>query len=212
MSNTISWSYDPTVTITSFALQKSTDKGVTFAALATVAYDPSGANFSVATRKFFYVDAAGAAGDVYRVTSTGAFGVSGPAVAVAPPSEPDKCTIIGYALDGLGRARTDMAVTVTVYGTSGERWVKNPVGTVAHNPQALGMTFTQETVFTTDQGIWQVDLVQRALVRITIEELGYEKSFEVPGKTGPVNIRDVADYRGASHGGLYAPAANLVQS
>lgn len=203
MSNTIVWNYDPAVTITSFALEKSVDKGLTFAALATVVFNLTGANYDQVNKRFFYLDGAGNPGDVYRVTSTGAFGVSGPTIAVAPPAQPALCTVIGYVLDGLGRPRTDVRVEVHAYGVGGERWTRNHAGVVAQNPAAVGIVATAETVYPDAAGVWQVSLLQKALVRIEIAELGLSWAFEVPAKVGPVNVRDLPQLRGASFNGIW---------
>lgn len=67
----------------------------------------------------------------------------------------------------------------------------------------MGVRTEETTIYPNESGIWQVDLVQKSIARITISELQFDWAFEVPAKTGPVNIRDIPQLRGASFDGIW---------
>jgi hypothetical protein len=196
MSNRLSWGWDTTQTVTGFTLTKSTNKGISFSALVTIPFDTVGANYDAREKKFFYVDNTGVPGDVYKVVAHGTFGVSTPAIIVAPPAAALTCTIIGYVLDLFGSVDERMRVIVDAYGSRGERWMQNPVGVVAQHPEAVAARVTSR-VFTLDSaGMWQADLVRGSYARVQIPELQFTHVFEVPQEAGPVNIRDIPQLRG----------------
>ncbi len=190
MSNRIAWGFDPTAGITSFVLTKSTDGGLEYDALATIPFNVSGANFDRATRTFFYIDAAGNPGDTYKIVAVGPLGSSEPSYIVAPPGTPAKCLVVGYALNGFGEADTKLAVHIETYGARGN-WGYSPSGVVGQNPMALGVLQSSKIAYSDENGMWQVDLLQRTYARITIAKLSLDWAFEVPDREGPVNIRDI---------------------
>lgn len=181
---------------TSYALEKSTDKGISYTDVATVTFDVNGSHYDKQKKQFFYADDAGNPGDIYRITSTGAYGISKPTFVIAPPESPPTCVIIGYLMDVFGYVDQRVSVHVTAFGSPGEKWVQNPVGVVAQNTLATGLLGRSSVVNPTDGGIWQVELVQGAYARIEIPELDFSWTFEVPKQTGPLNIRDISQLRG----------------
>lgn len=195
MSYRVQWfADDPTAQ--SFLLEKSTDKGVSYTTLTTIAYDTTGVNYDPRLKVFFYVDAGGAAGHVYRLTVTGTQGVSPPSFIVVPMAAPDMCHIIGYVRSPFGEVDQSVKVDVFSFGSRGERWMKSPSGLLGINPEALGVTNAQKAVFPNADGMWEVLLVQGTYARIFIPEMSFEWTFLVPSVTGPVNIRDIAQLRG----------------
>lgn len=196
MSARIYWlADDPTAT--SFTLTKSVDGGRTFTALGTVAADTTGPNYEAKTRRFFYADGAGEAGHVYAITATGPLGVSDPTLLVAPAGEPKKCLIIGYLRDVFGSVDEHSVIQVAAAQTSrGERWARQD-GAVAASANALGVRSSVRNVYVDATGMFQVELVQGALVTITIHDMDYAVQFRVPEENGPVNIRDLRTLRGA---------------
>ena len=211
MTVTVSWGYDTTQTITSFTLEKSTDKGVSFSSLVSIAFNPAGANFDAANNRFFYNDAAGAVGHVYKIYAVGPLGTSEARIAISAPAETSKCTIIGYVEDAFGEVDTSIQVLVEAFGGREDRWVQSPTGVVAQNSRAVGITSGRNIVYPNSDGIWQVRLTRKTVARITINELGLDWAFEVPDKDGPVNIRDIPQIRGGSFYGIY-PEQDGTQS
>lgn len=197
MSNTILWKHDPSVAITSFTLQKSTDKGIIFSALATVAFSVTGPNWDAANRRWQYVDTAGNPGDVYSITATGTNGTSPAALAISPPVVPTTCTIIGYLTDAAGNVDVQVPISVQTTGSRGEQWISSPPGALARNPEALAVIGANLTVFPDNNGMWQVKLLRRSFARVSIPAVQLDWAFEVPNTPGPLNIRDIPQLRGA---------------
>ena len=196
MANKVFWIPDLTQTITSFQVDRSLDKGQTFTTVATITFDVNGVNFDKPTKRFFYSDASGVPGAVYAVTAIGPSGSSAPVYAITPADAPLTCTIIGYVRDVLGYAMPDAAIVVKAFGSTGEQWARNPNGLLAQNPNALGVVSRDIIVKPDDNGMWQVTLLRKAYAKIEIPSQEFVWAFEVPDKTGPINIRDIPQLRG----------------
>lgn len=191
MAVKVIWEFDPSVAVTSFTLDKSVDQGTSYTFLATVTFDINGANFDRAEKHFFYNDAAGAPGHIYRITATGAFGTSLPSYMVAPADPPGLCVVIGYARNAFGEVDVGMQVFVESWGERGTGWASNPAGVVGNNAQSLAVISSTRTTYPDANGLWQVELIRKAYARVRIPALELDWAFEVPDKTGPVNIRDL---------------------
>jgi hypothetical protein len=195
MAATIYWDADDT-TVTSYALSRSSDKGVTYSAVATVAASTVGANYDARSRRYFYTDASAAAGDIFKLVATGSLGTSEPEFAIVPPAAAPVCRIVGYALTGFGEADVLLPVLVTLFGSRGESWNRNPTGTMAQHAEALHLVPASRTVYPDLTGLWAVDVVRGALARVQIAQTGFSWVFRVPDVAGPVNIRDIPQARG----------------
>jgi hypothetical protein len=201
MSNRLYWKPDPAVAITSFVITRSTDLGQSFSALATVTYDLTGANYDKRTKRFFYDDASGSNGHVYRITAVGANGTSSPVFLVSPAVPPSTCTVIGYIMDTFVQVDTSVQIHVESYGRP--QWKKGTSTLVAQSAEALGVPTSQQMLHPNSEGVWQVSLMQGAYARVRIPSLQYDHAFLVPEKEGPVNIRDIPIVRQADLNGLY---------
>lgn len=195
MAATIYWDASDT-TVTSFALSRSSDKGASYTAVATVAASTVGANYDARTKRYFYVDASAAAGDIFKLVATGTLGTSEPEFAIVPPGAAPRCRVIGYALTGFGEADVLLPVLVTLFGSRGESWNRSPSGVMAQHAEALHLVPSSRTVYPSTAGVWSVDLVRGALARVQIAQTGFSWVFRVPDVAGPVNIRDIPQARG----------------
>jgi hypothetical protein len=209
MANRLYWKADPSVTVTSFVITRSTDLAQSFSALATVNYDLAGANYDKRTKKFFYDDSTGSNGNVYRIVAVGNNGTSTPVFLVAPAAAPSTCTIIGYIMDTFAEVNTSLQVHVESYGRP--QWKKGTSTLVAQSAEALGVPTSEQIVTPNTDGVWQVRLVQGAYAKIRIPDLQYDHAFLVPEKEGPVNIRDIPFLRQADLHGLY-PDQSVTQA
>ena len=196
MSNKVYWNYDPSASITSFTVKRSADMGLTFVLLSTIVFDTNGANFDKQSKRFFYFDGTGAAGNIYAIGSTGTLGTSPDSYVIAPPADPSLCTVIGYARDAFGYADPELSIHVQAFGTPGERWVQNPAGIVSQHGQALGVIGRKVIINPDANGIWQIGLIRKIYARVEIPALDFSWAFEVPDKPGPINIRDIPQLRG----------------
>lgn len=197
------WNPDPAIAITSFSLYRSDDKGRTYSLLATIAANYSGANYDKQNKRFFYEDAATSHGSIYKITVTGPSGTSDPAYLIAPPDSIPKCVIIGYIADAHGRPVAGEQVSVEAAGTKGSTWMRNPDGLVAENPEAQGVQIGRQTVYTDENGVWQVTVARKSIIRVNIPSLRVEKMMEVPDLEGPINFRDIIEVRGGSFRGIF---------
>jgi hypothetical protein len=132
---------------------------------------------------------------------------------VAPAEPAARCTIIGYLTDLFGEVDQSIRVCVESYGRV---WAENTEGVLAQNPEAVGHAPSQQIVFPNADGLWQVQLAQRSIARVTIAPLNYDWAFEVPAVEGPVNIRDTTLLRQGDRYNVYPEqvglAAQLVRS
>lgn len=205
MANHITWAFDSSAAITSFVLTKSTDKGSSYVALATVTFDVSATapNYLPATKEFFYDDAAGNPGDIYSVTAVGALGTSEAVLGVAPPVAPGTCLVLGYLRDAAGFVDPTSPIYVEAAGSRGEGWVVNPSGIVSQNPEALGIARDSSTTYCDTSGMWLVRLVRRCVARIRVPAQDFVWTFLVPDESGPVNIRDIKQLRPGDYYGIF---------
>ena len=196
----LSWGFDRTETVTSFVITKSTDKGQSFSALATVTFDVGGAAFEKKTARFFYTDATLAAGDIYRLTVVGPGGTSQPEFLIVPPTL-QLCHVFGYVFDAFG-APSKADVNVEAYAPAGMGfWTVATTGVAAHDSTALALAPRSAVVSVDAAGLWRVALLRRCHARIVIAELGIDYAFEVPDREGPINLRDIPRLRQAdAHG------------
>lgn len=202
MSVKITWQADPSVTITSFTVIVSTDKGATFTTLATVTFNTaSGApNYDQRLKQFFFVDSSGNPGNIYQVAAIGTNGTSIPEFVIAPPSSYPMCDIFGYVIDAFGDVDTSIPIEVSSFGSRGEKWARNVGGIISQNPMGLGIAAVMRTIFPDNNGIWQISLIQGAFARVSIPILDFTWTFEVPANAGPINIRDLPQLRGQALG------------
>lgn len=197
MANRITWIPDKSLPITSFSLMKSTDKSISFTLLASVLANANdSAAYDKQTGRYYYNDMAGNPGDVYAITSVGPAGTSRVVYALAPADPPGVCTVVGYVRDAFGYVDQAITILVSAFGTPGERWVVNPNGLLAQNSQALGLVSRTATLAPDANGLWQIDLVRKAYAKVEIPALDFTWIFEVPNKSGPINVRDIPQLRG----------------
>lgn len=213
MAQRVLWRVDPgSAGITEFQLQKSVDAGNSYTALVTIPFDLNGANYEKQAARFFYDDAGGGSGHVYLVYAVGPNGTSDPIFFIPPPSDPQRCAIIGYVLDVFGNADQSVAVEVNASTRPSERWHTNPTGLVAREARALGILPAAMRVYPDANGIWQVSLVRKAFARISIPALDFEKDIEVPDAIGPFNIVDVPGLTGTDASGIFQGGPGLRAS
>jgi len=196
MAAKIYWTPDLSQAITSFTVYRSDDKGASYTQVALIPFNVAGPNYDKQSRQFFYDDSSGDVGFVYRIVASGNAGDSDPLTIITAPAEPSLCTVIGYVRDALGFVDQSIPVFVEATGSTGERWIQGPEGIVAQNGRPLLLQPRTATVHPNEHGLWQVDVMRGAYVRITIPALSFVWAFEVPNVAGPVNVKDLPQLRG----------------
>lgn len=195
----IYWTHDTSVTVTEFTVQRSTDGGLTYTLVSTIAFSYSGANYDKTRRAFFYDDAGATPGYVYRIVATGPTGSSPPAIVVVPPNKPDTCTIIGYLYSPTGEPMKGTVVRVQTFGQKSGTWFPNHDGVFSRANNAVGLSLFDLEATVDENGMWSIALVQGIEARITIPDQRIDLAFRVPEEDGPINVRDIVPLQGAQH-------------
>lgn len=183
---------DPTAS--TYNIEKSVDKGKTYAPLGSFAASTTGPNYDARTKRFFFDDAAGNAGNVYSVTAVGALGVSDPTIIIAPPEPVKTCLVVGYVRDLFGSVDQSVMIAISSFGTRDEVWAASE-GIVGQAARGLGVKPSFRQVYVDENGMFQAELIRNCYAKITISDLQYELYFIVPNEPGPVNVRDIQALR-----------------
>lgn len=179
MAYTLRWY--PIIGATSYDIEKSVDKGASWSALATVAHDKSGANWSVPRQDFFYIDAAGASGHSYRQNWTDGSEVSKFTYTVAPPPPPELMVLTGLVYG-------ENAAEVRVLYLNGPQEL---LGGYGYNPVAPGVIGDKSTR-TSAEGLWQMEVYQGSRIRLMIPSTRFVHEYILPtGSPGPFALTDL---------------------
>ena len=198
MSVRLEWAPDPAGNgVTTYNIEKSTDKGVSWAVLDDVAYNVNGGSFDKPSRRFYYVDAEGNPGDIYRLNAQGTWGTSDWVFLIAPPGTQPLCQVFGYVDTAFAIQDVQTRIVVSAFMPNGRQWARNTQGLVSHNPEGLGILEGERVVYPDANGIWKVDVAQGVYCKVYIPALNFVWVFEVPRELGPRNIRDILAVRGA---------------
>ena len=189
MSYKVSWRQESgAVSPTGFLVERSDDNGRTYSTLTTVTNEAGSANYNKLTRRWFYSDAAGSPGSVYRVTALSGSGNSSPSFTIAPPAAPPSCLLVGYLVSPSG---TGAATSHVYISAESRQTLKSTSGVVGYGPTSLGVTKETISVLPSPAGVWQAQVVRGALVRISIPSAEFEKIVVVPDEAGPVNVAEL---------------------
>lgn len=179
MAYTLQWF--PVIGATSYRIEKSTDKGASWALLATVPHDKLGANWSAAAQEFFYVDATGNSGDVFRRDWTDGVTTSKFDYTIVPPPPPELLVLTGVVYG-------EHAAEVRIVYLSGPEEVVGGYGYNPPAPDAIGEKVTR----TSSEGLWQVEVYQGARVRVMVPSTRFVHEYILPtGSPGPYAITDL---------------------
>lgn len=195
--STYTWALPPeSESVTEFELEKSTDGGLTFAALATIPNDTTNAAvFNPDTCKFFYVDGSPVAGEIVRIAAENANGLGPWEYLHGPPAVPTLCNIYGAVLDmATGKPVHGCQVLIEPIAAHLSSYQQN-AGVASLNAESVTVSRRALTIFTDAAGRWQIDLMQDLPVRISIPKVGVEQIFRVPKNVATLNFRDAVKYR-----------------
>lgn len=177
----------PAAPPSSYEVSKSTDMGRTFTLLDTLTHDLlDTVVFDQLRQVFFYTDATGASGDVYRVVANYGATQNRPAFAVVSVFPP-VCTVFGYvfAVDGSALAEDDREVSLTYVGTPYLE-VADTAGVQAAVANVV-KGVTRSSVNT--QGVWQLRGLQGAVV--DVRTVTGTRRVRLPMAEGPYNLADL---------------------
>lgn len=116
------------------------------------------------------------------------FSMEGAPLTVSPPSSPQLCCVYGYLQSVTGQYSDKYQVMIEGVGKSQRSYV---AGTGAIDSEPQGVAADSKTIRPDKRtGIWEINLVRGAYVRIRIECQGVDKVFRVP-QEAMVNFKDL---------------------
>lgn len=192
------YTWKPSTDTVSYILEKSIDRGLTWAALATITHDYSGADYDASIVRFFYDDGAAVLGEWVRIYGQNAEGDGEASYLHGPVVSTATCHLFGVLQHAVtGDPLRDVRVSITP---------SNRVRTTLQPGQGVPGTNTatllggkrEFTVFSDDEGKWSIDLVRGITVTVTIPDVGFEQGFFVPEDRDTLNIVDAYIYRSMS--------------
>lgn len=176
------WSNPPAVDdVSSFVIEKSTDRGVTFELVQTIdadvtdtaVYDPAG-------RVYFWEDPDPVPGEIVRIAAENDIGVGAYSYSHTPALPPAMCNIYGTIIDPIG-GRPVAAATVRVLIFSA------PLATTP--PSTLLKQASTQQLLTDHLGRWSVSVMHGAVVDIDIPATSTSYTIRVP----PLDVLAFAD-------------------
>lgn len=180
--------------VTSFVLERSSNAGETWSAIATVTADTTDPLvYDAAADRFFYVDGASVSGEIVRIAAVNSEGTSAWSYHYPPPAPARTCNVYGVVLDpASNRPWPGLPVIVEVLTAGNAAQVENS-STPARNRESAVVAARRLSVFTDDSGRWKVDLVVDMPVRVTIPKANLAQAFRVPDLS-VLNFRDASRY------------------
>jgi len=148
---------------------------VTFTLQTTIVHDTGNPLvYDVSLGRFFWVDATGTTTDWYKVRAEDAIGNFSAFTLSkqAAPAPPAICVLFGTVLLPDGTPETEAQVQVYIQNT-----VKTKEGQFV---SADGVTSEPLEVFTDDTGLWEVDVIRQADVRVVIPKINLDAELTIP--------------------------------
>jgi len=116
------------------------------------------------------------------------FTLVGTPLSIQPPASPEFCRVYGYLQSMTGQYSDKYNIRVEAVGANRNSYV---AGTGAIDSEPQGVAQDSKVIRPNrTTGIWEIDLVRKAIVRIQIEAQGVDKVFRVPDETMR-NFKDI---------------------
>lgn len=191
MTTRFSWAPSPAADgVTLYRLEKSLDKGLTFASLDVIVNSTSEPDYDPDNNEFFYVDNDPQAGEIVRVRAENSFAVGAWGYVFCPPAAPRTCTLYGTVLDGTGQPSSNTQVILGVVRPPDVQDGQVPAISSSTNLFALKSNVTKVT---DREGAVQIKMLQGSIASIDIPELRMSMTFRVP-EIDLLNLVDVPQY------------------
>lgn len=181
--------------VTFYHLQKSTDGGITFQAMVSIANSTTDPAYSPEKRVFFYLDPIPVTGEIVRLRAE----TLGPvytkwSYCFSPQKTQETCTLYFSLYDSIsGKALSDRIIVITVLKAPEVSDFNVPAIT---NRGSIFSDNQRRTVRTDENGMAQIDLIHGAFVEVNIIQLGKTLKFRVPSK-------DILNFADADRFGIY---------
>ena len=147
--------------------------------------------------------------DTGGVGAAQVFPMVGETLNVGLPSSPQLCRVYGYLQSMTGQYSDEFRVRISGIGSDYSSFV---AGTGAVDALSQGVAQGEKLIRASKAtGIWEIDLVRGAYVRIRIESQGIDKCYRVPD-VAAVNFRDLKPLEGAFNLGSAMGAATPFEA
>lgn len=191
------YTWKPSTTgTTTYILEKSTNHGLTWAALASITHDYTGANYDSSVGRFFFDDITPVVGELVRIYGQSVEGDGPAAILHGPLVANPTCHLYGVIIHTVTGEPSEGA-EVRVSPLSDRRkstLIANAGIPAANNPSTLGGDRVFRT-FTDAEGQWKFDLLRGIAVECVVPSTGFRQSLYVPDDRDVLNIADAHMYR-----------------
>lgn len=193
------YTWRPNSNTVTYILEKSVDRGLTWAALGSVLHDYTGPDYDSAQALFAFDDITPVVGELVRIYGQNAEG-DGPAdILHGPLVANPTCRLYGVVIHTItGEPSEGVEVRIKPLSNRRKSSILPNAGVPAVNiPSTLGGDRVFRT-FTGADGTWKFDLVRGISVLCIVPSTGFQQDFYVPDDRDVLNIADTHIYRASS--------------
>lgn len=193
------YTWRPNNDTVTYILEKSVDRGLTWAALAAILHDYTGLDYDSATGKFSFDDITPVVGELVRIYGQNAEGDGPAAILHGPLIANPTCQLYGVVVHTV-TGQPSEGVEVRIRALSDRRsssLIPNAGVPAVNTPSTLGGDRVFRT-FTDAEGTWKFDLIRGIAVVCTVPSTGFQQDFYVPTDRDVLNITDTHIYRASS--------------
>lgn len=190
------YTWRPNSDTVTYILEKSTDNGLIWAALASVTHDYAGVDYDSATGLFSFDDITPVVGELVRIYGQNAEGDGPAAILHGPLVANVTCRLYGVLIHTVDGSPLEGAeVRVSPLSDRRKSSILPNAGVPAVNtPSVLGGDRVFRTI-TDAEGAWHFDLVRGIAVAVTVPSTGFQQTFYVPVDRDVLNVTDTHIYR-----------------
>ncbi len=193
------YTWRPNSNTVTYILEKSVDRGLTWAALGSVLHDYAGPDYDSAQSLFAFDDITPVVGEMVRIYGQNAEGNGTAEILHGPLVANPTCRLYGVVVHTItGEPSEGVEVRIKPLSKRRKSSLIPNAGVPAVNiPSTLGGDRTFRT-FTEADGTWKFDLVRGISVACTVPSTGFHQDFYVPDDRDVLNITDTHIYRAGS--------------
>lgn len=177
--------------VTSYYLEKTIDVGLNWDPIITINNVNNSPNYDPINNRFFYIDDTPVDGQIIRIRPYDGINYGPWGYVFCTPKNAKLCTLFIAVIDSLsGQPLENSQITVGVY--SSPELENDNIPSIVDKDSTF--TVKQSRILNTNnQGIAQIDLIQKSICEVTIVELGKSLRFMVP-EIDVLNFSDADKY------------------
>ncbi len=193
------YTWKPSTGTDTYILEKSTDNGLNWVALASIIHDFSGGDYDSAIGRFNFTDVLPVVGEFVRIYGQNVQGNGPAAILQGPLVANPTCRLFGVLVHTVTQQPLEGA-EVRIGPLSDRRsstLIPNAGIAAVSSPSVLGGDRLFRT-FTDAEGKWEFNLARGIAVECVIPSTGFSQAFYVPEDRDLLNIVDTHIYRAGS--------------